>query len=409
VGQQTTASSVHEVLAVEPVVRRVIAARAANAADVDDLVQDCLERLLVAHQRLAPEAVLPYAVVTARNLVSSNARTAMRLAAAAPRLHDASEPDRPEEVLLAGETRRAMTAALARLSEAERQDLLAYHRIGASEGAVTSPARGALRVRMARTRAKLRLEYLLAYRHLELPTPQCRGVLLAISAGDTRRQRELDAAQHLLDCEACATLSEPLDRRSVALTAIAIPGALLGWLARQARAHPVQTAAGVAVGAAVVVAAAVLGPRLAAGTPAPAGHVQVPAPGSAAAPRPTPVISNLSVGGHPVSVAEAEHSIRSMTGEQARASWVAVVTAVTRNGFWIGSPRARIWVQLVGPLRSLRVRAGDQVSFVGTVVGNSPAFLNQSGLTRRGDAELLARQGAHVAVSTIRISVTHRS
>ncbi len=175
----------------EPVIRRVIAARAANAADVDDLVQDCLERLLVAQQRLAPDAILPYAVVTARNLVSSNARTAMRLTAAAPRLHDASEPDRPEEVLLAGETRRAMTAALARLSDAERQDLLAYHGIGASEGAAAPPARGALRVRMARTRAKLRLEYLLAYRHLELPTSQCRGVLLAISAGDTRRQREL--------------------------------------------------------------------------------------------------------------------------------------------------------------------------------------------------------------------------
>src|SRR5438552_12065504 len=106
---QTTAASAHEVLAVEPVIRRVVAARAANAADVDDLVQDCLERLLVARQRLAPEAVMPYAVVTARNLVSSNARTAMRRAAATPSLHDASEPDRPEDVLLAGESRRAMT------------------------------------------------------------------------------------------------------------------------------------------------------------------------------------------------------------------------------------------------------------------------------------------------------------
>ena len=273
-----TASSVHEVLAVEPVIRRVIAARAANAADVDDLVQDCLERLLVAHQRLTPEAVLPYAVVTARNLVSSNARTAMRRAAVAPRLHDAREPDRPEEVLLAGEARRAMTAALARLSDTERQDLLSYHGMGAAEGAATPPARGALRVRMARTRAKLRLEYLLAYRHLELPTPQCRGVLLSISAGDTRRQRELEAAQHLLDCDTCATLSEPLDRRSVALTAIAIPGALLAWFARLARAHPVQTTAGVAAGSAVVAAAAVLGPRLAADPPSPVGHVQVSAP-----------------------------------------------------------------------------------------------------------------------------------
>jgi DNA-directed RNA polymerase specialized sigma24 family protein len=82
---QTTTASAHEVMAVEPVIRRVVAARAANSADIDDLVQDCLERLLVARGRLAPEAVLPYAVVTARNLVSSHAKTASRRAAAAPR------------------------------------------------------------------------------------------------------------------------------------------------------------------------------------------------------------------------------------------------------------------------------------------------------------------------------------
>jgi RNA polymerase sigma factor (sigma-70 family) len=401
VGEQTTASSVREVLAVEPVIRRVIAARAANAADVDDLVQDCLERLLMARQRLAPEAVMPYAVVTARNLVSSNARTAMRRAAAAPRLHDASEPDRPEDVLLAGESRRAMTAALARLSDAERQDLIAYHGLGVTESAATPPARGALRVRMARTRAKLRLEYLLAYRHLELPTPQCRGVLLAISAGDTRRQRQLDVAQHLLDCETCATLSEPLDRRSVALTAIAVPGALVAWLARQARMHPVHAAAGAAAGSAVIAAAAVLGPRLAA--PVPERHIQTSAPAS----RPAPVISNLSIGGHPVSDATAGRSIRSMIGERANASGAVVVTAVTRNGFWIGSVQGRIWVELVGPLRPLRVRTGDRVSFGGTVVGNSRSFPGQLGLTSRSDADLLTRQGAHLAVSTTSISVTH--
>ena len=65
----------------------------------------------VARERLAPEAVLPYAVVTARNLVSSHARTASRRAAAAPRVLDVAEPERPDDVLLAGEARAAMTAA----------------------------------------------------------------------------------------------------------------------------------------------------------------------------------------------------------------------------------------------------------------------------------------------------------
>jgi serine/threonine-protein kinase RsbT len=96
---QTTMASAHEVMAVEPVIRRVVAARAANHADVDDLVQDCLERLLVARERLAPEAVLPYAVVTARNLVSSHAKTASRRAAAAPRVLDAGEPEQAGRAL----------------------------------------------------------------------------------------------------------------------------------------------------------------------------------------------------------------------------------------------------------------------------------------------------------------------
>ncbi|MDQ2814398.1 MAG: sigma-70 family RNA polymerase sigma factor, partial [Actinomycetota bacterium] len=247
-GNQAAVAAAHEVVAVEPVIRRVVAARTVNPADVDDLVQECLARLLTARTRLAPEAVLPYAVVTARNLVSSHAKSAMRHAAVAPRILELAPPDLPEDVLLAGEARRAMTSALGQLSAQERHDVLAYYDVDLSAAGITPESRGALRVRMSRTRAKLRLEYLLAFRHVELPTPLCRRVLLAISAGDTRRQREASAGQHLLDCETCATLSEPLDQRSVALTAIAVPGALLAWIAGKARAHPLQTAGSAAAG-----------------------------------------------------------------------------------------------------------------------------------------------------------------
>jgi RNA polymerase sigma factor (sigma-70 family) len=394
---QTTTASAHEVMAVEPVIRRVVAARAANHADIDDLVQDCLERLLVARERLAPEAVLPYAVVTARNLVSSHARTASRRAAAAPRVLDVAEPERPDDVLLAGEARAAMTAALARLSDQERRDILAYYSDGAPAGAQSRESRGALRVRMARTRAKLRLEYLLAFRHLELPSPACRTVLLAISAGDTRRQRELGAGQHLLDCATCATLSEPLDRRSVALTAIAVPGALAAWAAGKARAHPVPTAVSVAAGSAAVAAAAVVGPQLARPAPAAPAHVQVSS-------TPAAIISQLSVAGHAVSDAEAQRSLRPLIGRTATATGVTVVAAVTRNGFWVGSSRGQIWVQLAGPLRPLRIRAGDRVRFTGTITGNPPSYPAQAG-AHGSDATLLARQGAHLTVSTTRISV----
>jgi RNA polymerase sigma factor (sigma-70 family) len=403
VREQTIASSAREVLAVEPVIRRVVVARAANPADVDDLVQDCLERLLVARERLAPEAILPYAVVTARNLVSSHAKSTMRHAAAAPRILDTSEPDRPEEMVLAGETRRAMTMALSQLSPSERDDILAYHTSGPAAGGAATESPGALRVRMSRTRAKLRLEYLLAFRHLELPTPLCRSVLLAISAGDRRRQREYSSAQHLLDCETCAALSEPLDRRSAALTAITIPVGLVVWTASKVRAHPVHAAVSVTAGSAAAVAAVVF---LAPG-PVPAVRAQVASP--AVRPSPPAVISHLLVDGRPVRDTQVQQSIRSAVGDTADASGVSVVTAVTRNGFWVGSAQARIWVELVGPLRPLRINARDRVRFVGTMVANPPSYPERAGLRNSGDASLLARQGAHITVSTARISVQRAS
>jgi RNA polymerase sigma factor (sigma-70 family) len=202
---QTTMASAHEVMAAEPVIRRVVAARADNHADVDDLVQDCLERLLVARERLAPEAVLPYAVVTARNLVSSHAKTASRRAAAAPRVLDTAEPERPDDVLLAGEARDAMAAALARLSDQERRDILAYYGDGSPGRAEARESRGALRVRMARTRAKLRLEYLLAFRHVDfaaLPRSE-RNVIWQFLTDPARDHHDPDgAAQFARECVA---------------------------------------------------------------------------------------------------------------------------------------------------------------------------------------------------------------
>ncbi len=64
-----------------------------------------------------------------------------------------------------------MTAALARLSDQECRDILAYYSDGSPAGAEARESCGALRVRMARTRAKFGLEYLLAFRHIELPSP----------------------------------------------------------------------------------------------------------------------------------------------------------------------------------------------------------------------------------------------
>jgi RNA polymerase sigma factor (sigma-70 family) len=382
-----TASSVHEVAAAEPVIRRVVAARV-SPAEVDDLVQDSLERLLAARGRLAPGAVLPYAVVTARNVVSTHARNVARRAAAAPRIADLSEPERPDDVLLAGEARRAMTAALDQLSPQERSDILAYYHEDPLTGDLAN-APGALRVRMSRTRAKLRLEYLLAFRHIEPPAPECRKVLLAISAGDTRRQRELNAGQHLLDCETCAALSEPLGRRSMALTAITFPAALAARGLAKAQAHPVHTAVSATAGSAAVAAAVVFVTR----------------PGPPPAKPPVPMISKLTIGGHRVPEAQARHSIRSMIGDQADAAGVNVDAVVTRNGFWIGTTEGRIWVELVGPLKPLHIKAGDHVRFTGRVAANPSSYPARAGVTSADGAGLLGSQGAHLAVSTTAIQV----
>jgi serine/threonine-protein kinase RsbT len=73
---------------------------------------------------------------------------------------------------------------------------------------------GAVAAQLKRTRARLRVEYVLALEGVEPPTDRCRAVLLALSGADRRRQRELDSARHLLECDLCARLSEPLLDRS---------------------------------------------------------------------------------------------------------------------------------------------------------------------------------------------------
>jgi hypothetical protein len=114
----------------------------------------------------------------------------MRHAAAAPRILDLAEPDRPEDVLLAEEARDAMLTALGELSGQERRDVLAYYS---------------------------------AAGHLGRRHPQ--------AAGTQRRTAPAPPST-------CETLSEPLDRRSIALTVIAIPGGLAAWAAGKAVAHP---------------------------------------------------------------------------------------------------------------------------------------------------------------------------
>jgi serine/threonine-protein kinase RsbT len=196
-----------------PMLRRIVGARLGHHPAAEDLVQETLMRVLAARDRIEPGMVEPYAIATVRNLMASMWRLEDREQRNQHRAHDPGEPDRSEEVVVASEESAAIAQALQRLDDRERRILLAHEVTGASTRALAEEAgstAGAVAAQLSRARARLRVEYVLALENVEAPTEQCRPVLLALSIADRRRQREVGAAQHLLECELCSRLSEPL-------------------------------------------------------------------------------------------------------------------------------------------------------------------------------------------------------
>ncbi len=332
----TTRVSPQEVWAVEPVLRRVIAARVADHSAVDDLVQDALERLLKARGRLDQEMMVPYGVVTARNLVASYGRAAARRSELASRMIDVSSPEGPDELVLRQEERAAMAAALAHLPDEDRARLVAHEVDGTPVEAFTLPdnSPGTARVRLARSRAKLRVEYLLALRGIELPTARCRPTLLALAGGDRARQQTAATGRHLLECTTCGSLSEPLVERRRSL-AVLIPLVAFRRLVHLTKSHPV-TSGLAAAGAAGAVAAGVVAST--AGTPPPAVPASSVPPVSAAVRAAPPTTARapatLTVDGH--ALPDSGAPLFGLVGHLVVARR-AVVAVVTHNGFWIGS------------------------------------------------------------------------
>ncbi len=242
--------------------RRVVGNQVRDQDAVDDIVQETVSRLLAAKHRLDGRAVGPYAIVTARNLVKSQWQRAETGKRNVHRLVDLGVPPAPDKDLLEREDSAAVRAALQRLAPRER-DVLVDHvvkgRDTASLAGELGSTPGAVAAQLARSRAKLRVEYLLALEG-EPPTTRCRPVLLSISAGNRRRQAELDSGYHLLDCDFCAAMSEPLfDRRTKAgtdevRTAVEADADIL--VARQ-RGHELAVQAGFSATDATVIATAI--------------------------------------------------------------------------------------------------------------------------------------------------------
>ena len=162
-----------DVAALIPMVRRIVAARVPDRATADDLVQETLTRVLAAAGRVEPGMLEPYAIATARNVVVDLWRERDRHRRNQHRVVDLSPSDPLDERLLADEERSAVGEALARLNERERETLLAHEVAGQDTrslaGELGSTA-GAVAAQLNRTRARLRVEYLLALDHTEPPT-----------------------------------------------------------------------------------------------------------------------------------------------------------------------------------------------------------------------------------------------
>jgi serine/threonine-protein kinase RsbT len=205
-----------DVAALIPMVRRIVSARVGHHPAADDLVQETLARVLAAAARIEPGMLEPYAIVTARNVIATMWRDADRHERNQHRVVDLRPAPEADEGLLAREEQSAVARALARLSERERESLIAHEVAGQDTRSLasrTGSTAGAVAAQLNRARARLRVEYLLALERVEPPSDRCRPVLLALSAGDRRRQREVDAARHLLECDLCARLSQPLMER----------------------------------------------------------------------------------------------------------------------------------------------------------------------------------------------------
>ncbi len=216
------AESGESIVDLVPIVRRVVAARVADPMTREDIVQETLARVMASRSRVEHESLVPYAITTARNLITSLGQREQRARRNAHLLVESDEPEpRPEEELLRRERATLVGTAMSRLSVAE-QDILLAHEVEGTDTATLAASRGstpgAVAAQLARTRSRLRMEYLVAQSGSEPPTDRCRPVLIALSSGDRRRQRELDVDGHLLACDFCAglgpILAAPRSRRS---------------------------------------------------------------------------------------------------------------------------------------------------------------------------------------------------
>ncbi|MGI9030735.1 MAG: sigma-70 family RNA polymerase sigma factor [Ilumatobacteraceae bacterium] len=395
------------------VIRRVVAARVSDRHLVEDLTQETLVRVAASAGLLTPDAQRAYAIVTARNIVVSHARSEAVHHRHAHRLVDYKHLDGPEQLALEQEETEALAAALSRIDPEDRRLLLEHEVDGVATDRMALDAgvsRTAMSMRLARARATLRVEFLLIFRRVELPTTKCRHVLQALSAGDRRRQAALDAPRHLLRCQTCAELARPATERRRGIAAwLIVPGLEVlrrawGAIRRSGRTQAVAAVAAIAATAAVI---AVVATRSDDGVPA-----ADPAPAAAQAPTSARQVASAPLAGaagvtppastDPPATLSATASTDSAVGTTApivpastapsstacpppvvlddlsaglsagcsfAPSTVTVVDVPADEGFWVATAAGRsVWVELVGDGESpIGVVAGAELTITGVL------------------------------------------
>jgi hypothetical protein len=285
--------------------------------------------------------------------------------------------------VVANEERRALRNALRQLSHDERSSLLAREVEGKDTASLARELRttpGAVSLRLFRARAKLRVEYLLALLRVQPPTPACRPVLLALSAGDRRRQHDLDAGGHVLSCASCAALSQDLIERQRPFPAVwpLLPLAGVGrWVRSRFRHRRVRTTTvGVATaGAALTIFFFV-----------------------ARSEEPAACGGTLTVDGAAMAVSDTDR-LTQMAGRPVEAENVPVESVPANEGFWLGCAHGRVWVQLTGAGESPeRMAHGRRLDFNGTVVLHSDNFSASVGVDRSEGAAQIDQQRVHLEV-----------
>jgi RNA polymerase sigma factor (sigma-70 family) len=395
-------------------IRRVITARVARTEDVEDLVQETLVRVAGAQDRLGPDAIAGYAVVTARNVVATKYRNEARDRRHIHRLVEYTSLGEPEELTLRREESDALAAALAQLSPGE-SELLVAHEVDGMDlevlGAAAGVASSAMAMRLSRARARLRLEFVLALRDVHDLDPRCRAVLLSLSAADSRRQEALHAGAHIAACPVCSQLSEPLIERRRAIAGwfpIGIALAAGRALRHVVRTHPVQAGgigATVAAGVVVVAVAVTTGTSSAGNT-----HTTTTVPAVTAPAQPAPALTANGTSLLPV----PSGGLAPYAADDVQGRALNVLAVVPAEGAWIGNdPQHQVWIEFTdptipdpapGPIPPI-VTVGAQIDFAGRLSPNPADYATQLGFDAPHQA-LLDAAGYHLHVDPAAVTLT---